>query len=375
MRRVSRFLLCLIVFIGIGIGMPSAYAGIGPIVIGQAISLSGPNASVGRDYVAGITTYFDSVNVNGGINGRKIKYLVRDDRGSPELSTKAVTDLIEKEKVDYLIGGIGTAVIDAVVATPALMHSRHMLFAPLIESVRNYGERVIFWRPGPDQEMQYIFSYFDKLGTRSIGIALQNTADHQEMYHHVVAEIKKRNMALSGTVHLSGAPQQVHAETLALAASGPNIVISIADTVGTGIFLKEFRKHAQKTLVAGMSLTSLETLAEVGGPGTLEWTVFSQVVPNPLGRKVPLQLEHATMMRKFRDEALSALTLEGYVVAKTLCRAIEAGGANNQALQKFRTEKGLLDLGGLLINPSSPDQHLSGYVDIALFRRGVGLLF
>ncbi len=89
--------------------MPFAYAGTGSIIIGQAIDLSGPNGSVGRDYVAGITTYFDSININGGINGRKIKYLVRDDHGSAELSSKAVTDLIEKEKVGYLIGGIGTA--------------------------------------------------------------------------------------------------------------------------------------------------------------------------------------------------------------------------------------------------------------------------
>ena len=371
MCRVLRFLLCFIVFIG----MRFAYAGIGPIVIGQAIDLSGPNGSVGRDYVAGITTYFDSINVNGGINGRKIKYLVRDDRGSAELSTKAVTDLIEKEKVDYLIGGVGTAITDAIVATPAFARSRHMLFAPLIESVRDYSERVIFWRPGPDQEMQYIFSYFDKLGIKSVGIALQNSADHQDMYRHVIAEINKRNMTLSGTVHISGTPQQMNTEALALVASAPNIVIAIADTVGTGIFLKSFRRHAQKTLVAGMSLTNLETLAEVSGPGTLEWSVFSQVVPNPLGRKMPVQIEHATMMRKFRDETMSALTLEGYMVAKTLCGAIEAGGLGSQALQKFRTRKGLVDLGGLLINPSSADQHLSGYVDIALFRKGIGLLF
>jgi len=195
MRQVLRLLIYSIAFIG----MPFAYAGTGSIIIGQAIDLSGPNGSVGRDYVAGITTYFDSININGGINGRKIKYLVRDDHGSAELSSKAVTDLIEKEKVGYLIGGIGTAVVDAVVANPAFMHSRHMLFAPLIESVRNYGERVIFWRPGPDQEMQYIFSYFDKLGIRSVGIALQNTVDHQDMYRHVVAEIKKRSIALSAS--------------------------------------------------------------------------------------------------------------------------------------------------------------------------------
>jgi hypothetical protein len=122
--------------------------------------------------------------------------------------------------------------------------------------------------------------------------------------------------------------------------------------VSTGILLNASRKHAQKTLVAGMSLTNLETLAEVGGPGTLEWAIFSQVVPNPLGRKMPVQLEHAAMMLTFRDGALPALTLEGYVVAKTLWQAIEAGGAGNQALPKIQDPDGTQ-------RPECPVAHIS----------------
>ena len=39
------------------------------IVVGQAIDLSSPNAAIGRDYVAGIKTYFDALNSAGGIGG------------------------------------------------------------------------------------------------------------------------------------------------------------------------------------------------------------------------------------------------------------------------------------------------------------------
>lgn len=51
----------------------SASAASGTIVIGQAIDLSGPNGSIGRDYVAGIKTCFDMLNAGGGINGRRIE--------------------------------------------------------------------------------------------------------------------------------------------------------------------------------------------------------------------------------------------------------------------------------------------------------------
>ncbi|MBK4737269.1 ABC transporter substrate-binding protein [Noviherbaspirillum pedocola] len=345
------------------------------IVIGQAIDLSGPAGVIGRDYVAGITTYFDSLNASGGINGHKIKYLVRDDLGDPRRSSKAVTELINSDRIDYLIGGIGAATTDAVVATPAFVRSGFQLFAPMTESPRNYGERVVFWRPGPEQEMHYIFSYFDKLGIRSIGIAVEDLQRSQEMYQYVAAEAKRRSMTLAGTAHISSSPVQVEKEAATLAASNPNIVIVIGDGVSAGVFLKAFRRHAERTFVAGTSLVNLETLAEMAGPKSLEWTVFSQVVPNPAGKQSKVQLDHIAMMKRFRDEALSAATLEGYLAAKTLCRAIQASGVASQALQQFTSRTGVLDLGGFVVNPSAPNHHMSSYVDIALFRKGGNLMY
>lgn len=353
------------------------------IVIGQAIDLSGPNGSLGRDYVAGITTYFDTVNTSGGVRGRRIKYIVRDDLGDPDLSTKATTELIQKEKVDFLLGGIGTNVTDAVLASPAFTQSDLVLFAPLLTSVKNYGARVLFWRPSPEQEMNYIFSYFDKLGIKKIGIAFQNTPINQDMYHYVIDEIQRRHMTMTGIVKFDVGNQsasninsaQVQKAAEALAKAEPNIVITIADTLGTGQFLKLFRPHAPRTMVTGMSLINLQTLAELIGTKSLEWTVFSQVVPNPAGKKSGLQIEHSKMMKKFRDEELSTLTLEGFAVAKTLVQAINLGKSSRETLPSFVGQRSTVDLGGVFISPSDPNHHLSNYVDIALFRKNGGLAF
>lgn len=345
------------------------------IVIGQAIDLSGPNGSIGRDYVAGITTYFDSVNVSGGIGGKRIKYLVRDDQGNPATSAQAVADLLEKDKADYLIGGIGAAVTDAVLANQRFAQSGQTLFAPLVASVKTYNARVLFWRPSPEQEMLYIFSYFDKLGIKSVGIAYQENSLNQDMYQYVVAELKKRNMTMSGLVKVGGSAADMERESAVLAKSNPGIVIAIADTLGTGSFLKEFRKQAPRTFVAGMSLINLETLAEVAGPKALEWTVFSQVVPNPLSKKTVIQMDHSNMMKKFRDENLSSLTFEGFMVAKTLAKAIQSNKSGRDTLQALAVQKSVIDLGGITLLPSENTHRLSNFVDMALFRKGGGLLF
>ncbi|GGD01941.1 ABC transporter substrate-binding protein [Undibacterium terreum] len=370
-----RYLFPVFALLSAGFDMAVATAAEKNIVIGQAIDLSGQNGSIGRDYVTGLATYFDSVNASGGINGKRIKYLAKDDRGDAAESVKAVTELLEQDKADYLIGGIGGDTVQSVVASGSFARSGQVLFAPLVNTSKNFGQKVLFWRPSQEQEIQYIFSYFGKLGIKKVGIAYQENSLNQETYQYVVAELGRRNLTLSGTAKILGLPADTEKEAKKLAAAAPDIVIAVADTISTGLFLKEFRKHAARTFVAGTSLINLTTLAEMTNPKMLEWTVFAQVVPNPSAGVSVIQNDHMRMMKKYRDESISSLTLEGFAVGKTLVKAIQMGGAGKPGAQNFFAQKGQIDLGGLTINPADPDLHLSGYVDIALFRKGGGLLF
>lgn len=370
-----RYLFPVFALLSAGFDMTAATAAEKNIVIGQAIDLSGQNGSIGRDYVTGLATYFDSVNASGGINGKRIKYLAKDDRGDAAESVKVVTELLEQDKADYLIGGIGGDTVQAVVASGSFARSGQVLFAPLANTSKNFGQKVLFWRPSQEQEIQYIFSYFGKLGIKKVGIAYQENSLNQETYQYVVAELGRRNLTLSGTAKILGLPADTEKEAKKLAAAAPDIVIAVADTISTGLFLKEFRKHAARTFVAGTSLINLTTLAEMTNPKMLEWTVFAQVVPNPSAGVSVIQNDHMRMMKKYRDESMSSLTLEGFAVGKTLVKAIQMGGPGKPGAQNFFAQKGQIDLGGLTINPADPDLHLSGYVDIALFRKGGGLLF
>ena len=250
------------------------------IVIGQAIDLSGPNAAIGRDYVAGIKTHFDAVNSNGGINGKRIQYIVRDDRGEPALAVAMSAELIERDQVDYLFGGVGDNVIRAVLEAPAFKRSGQILYAPLAATQLS-GSHVLFWRPGYKQEISHIFAHFGKLGLKSVGIAYQESAANQEAYRSLNSEIQQRGMQLTGVAQIKNNASQPETEMEAkrLALSKPGFVIVIADTLSTGLFLKEFRKHDAQTIIAGTSLINLSTLRELAGAKAVEWTVFSQVVP------------------------------------------------------------------------------------------------
>jgi branched-chain amino acid transport system substrate-binding protein len=338
------------------------------IVIGQAIDLSSPNANIGRDYVAGIKTYFDSLNAAGGINGKKIRYVVKDDQGVPATAVKVVTELIERDQVDFLFGGVGDGVTQATLNAPAFTRSSLVLYAPLVDALDVGSARVLFWRPGYAREVRHILTHFGQLGMKDVGVVYQDSA--LEAFRSLQKEVGTRGLKLSGTARIGGNEKQNQQEIAKLVAAKPGFVIVIADTINSALFLKEFRKSAPQTFVAGTSLINLETLRELAGARGVEWTVFSQVVPNPNTGRTPIQLEHLNMIRKYRDEPASALTLEGFVAAKTLVRAIQRSKRSPRAaLQELMAQDATIDIGGMSVAASPKNNHLSDYVDIALFKK------
>lgn len=349
---------------------PAVAGGNDAIVIGQVIDLSGQSSANGRDYVAGIKTCFDSVNAAGGIRGRKIVYVVRDDHGAPEVAARAASDLIEREHVDYLIGGATDDVTRAVMQAPAFMRSKQVLFAPLAGSDQLDQARVMFWRPSFDAEIQHLFAHFARLGIHSVGIAFQDTPANQAAYRKLSERIALSKLTLAGAIRIDANGAQFAKAAANLAAKKPGFVMVIADSIGTGLFLKEFRKHAAQTFVAGSSLVNLTTLLELAGPTASDWTVFSQVVPNPASGATPLQIEHLKMMRKYRDETVSSLTLEGFAAAKALVKTIEQARPGSRTVrQDVIARRAAIDLGGMLVVYSPNSNHLSSHLDIALFNK------
>jgi len=376
LRRPWRTLLALALCVPLLMLPFAAQAGGKSIVIGQAVDLSSANGSIGRDYVAGIKTYFDSINAAGGINGHHVDYIVRDDQGQPDLAVAAVAELIDHDNADFLFGGVGDDVTEAIVNSPAFKRSGQILYAPLTAAEQARDPHLLFWRPSYLQEMKYIFTYFTKLGMKDIGVVYQNNAGSEAAFQNLQKEIKAQGMRITGSVRVAGNGDQMARDAANLAQTKPAFVVVIGDTITTGLFLKEFRKTNPQTFVAGTSLINLGTLVELAGMAAVKWTVFSQVVPNPNSSASMIQAEHQNMMKKYRDESVSSLTLEGFAAAKALAKAMQQTKRNNfAALQDMIAQDASIDIGGLTMVCSPNNNHMSTYIDIALFSRGSGLVF
>ena len=78
------------------------------IKIGGISPYSGPASAYGAIGKA-ISAYFDKINAEGGINGRKINFISLDDGFSPPKAVEMTRKLVEQDEVALMFGMLGTA--------------------------------------------------------------------------------------------------------------------------------------------------------------------------------------------------------------------------------------------------------------------------
>ena len=85
------------------------------ISIGGTFPLTGVAAPGYSEIPTGAKAYFDYVNAAGGVNGRKINFIVKDDGYDPTKTSSLTNELVLKDKVFATVGSLGTPTHSAVV--------------------------------------------------------------------------------------------------------------------------------------------------------------------------------------------------------------------------------------------------------------------
>jgi len=83
----------------------------GPIKIGFPVPLSGIYGDYAKDQVNGANLAIAQANANGGVLGRQVELIVRDDQLDVQVNAKLAKELVENDKVDFLSGALGESTI------------------------------------------------------------------------------------------------------------------------------------------------------------------------------------------------------------------------------------------------------------------------
>jgi ABC-type branched-subunit amino acid transport system substrate-binding protein len=368
MKKALQFLF-FSVFIFVGIAQAEDGATTDTITVGQSCALSGPAQDLGTSMRAGIEASFAKLNEAGGVNGRKIILISKDDGYEPSEAIKNTRDLIEKDKVFLLIGGVGTPTAQAVVPIAEKAKVPFVGAFTGAEFLRNpFKKYVINVRGSYYQETEKLAQYLvDQKGLKKIACFYQNDGYGQAGLSGIEIALKKRGMELVATGTYERNTVAVKSGLLNIRKAAPDAVVMIGAYAPCAEFIKLAKKIGMKdTVYANISFVGTNSLAkELGADG--EGTIISQVVSFPDDESVPLVKEYREALKKYQpDFAPGFVSLEGYMVGKFFARVVESvqGDLTRENFIRSVQETGAFDLGGIILQYGSQDHQ--GMDDIFL---------
>jgi branched-chain amino acid transport system substrate-binding protein len=202
------------------------------ITIGGTFPLTGP-AALYAVIPAAEQAYFQYVNAHGGVNGRKIKFLVEDDQYDPSKTVPLTQQLVQQDKVFAVFGSLGTA---DDLAVRAYLNKQKVPQVLLATGDSYWGAQykqypwTIGWQPDyPGEAKLYGEFIQSKVPQAKIGVLYQNDA-YGENY---LAGLKAGLGAAGASKIVSTQPYDVTApnvtqQMLALQASGANVFFDFA---------------------------------------------------------------------------------------------------------------------------------------------------
>ena len=108
-----------------------AHAQSGPIKIGFPVPLTGAFSAEAQDQVRAAEIAIKDFNAAGGFGGRKAELLVRDDKLNPGEAATRTLELIEKDKVDFVVGSLSAA---TQLSINAVCRDRKIIFNSISQS-------------------------------------------------------------------------------------------------------------------------------------------------------------------------------------------------------------------------------------------------
>jgi branched-chain amino acid transport system substrate-binding protein len=133
-----------------------------PVKIGFGMSLTGPNAGAGKQFLLGREIWKDEVNAKGGLLNRPVEFVYYDDQSNPSLVPAIYSKLLDFDKVDLVVSPYGTNQI--VPAMPVVMQ-RKMTFMALFGTGVNdqykYDRYFQILPNGPDGDRSFSLGFLE----------------------------------------------------------------------------------------------------------------------------------------------------------------------------------------------------------------------
>lgn len=350
-------------------------AGISPteIRIGSSAVLSGPLGSQTREYVEGSQLYFEHVNRQGGVFGRKITYKALDDGFDVKRAVENSRKLLEEDKVFLVYNNTGTAQVGAIL--PMMEANRTIVFGPVTgaTSLRAQYNRYLFHvRASYANEARRIVSQLKNVGITRVVAFYQDDPLGKTLLQEVREAAAQEQMQLAAEVKVD--PKQPDFQAAAKQAEAAQPQAVIMGTAGTTFpnFVKAMAQGSSRPNYYGFSIASVDLLNKELGAAA-RGIVVAQIMPSLRNTSVAVVRDYLKALADRAPEAKPTPSqLEGWVHANILVEGLRRAGKNlsTEAFIQALESSGEIAFGQFKAQYSPQSHNGSSYVELAIIDGG-----
>ena len=347
------------------------------IVFGQSAAVSGPAAELGENMNLGIRAAFEEANREGGIYGRALRLVLRDDRYEAEAAIANTRALIG-HGVFGLIGAVGTPT--SRVAAPIASGAQVPYIGAFTgaELLRGDDQRyMVNLRASYYQETEEMVERLTTdLGFSRVAILYQDDSYGQAGRTGVVRALDRRGMALAGEGTYVRNTVAVKRALLHLQGNNPEAVIIIGAYGAAAQFILWARKIGMRAVFVNISFVGSNALLNALGEGG-DGVVVTQVVPFPRDASIPAVARYREAIRRIDATAQPGfVSLEGYLAGRLVVEGLRAsadpGGAppTREAFLQTLAAGEPIDLDGFIVQYGPADNQGSDEVFLTIIGEG-----
>jgi branched-chain amino acid transport system substrate-binding protein len=340
-----------------------------PVKLGLAAAVSGGSAASGEAIKRGLTIALDEVNARGGVlGGRKLELVVRDDEGNPQKGVTIARELVEREKVAAVFGGLHTTV--ALAQVPVW----HELATPYVgtwaagTNITRNGRtpNFVFRVSANDDEVdKYLVRYAtEQLRRARPGLLLENTAWGQSNEAGLTKWFGERGVKAVGIEKFNWNDPDMSPQLLRLRQAGADVVMLVANAPEGAQVVKSKAKVGWTVPIVSHWGISGGRFAELTGELS-DGVVFVQTYSffgkqGPRGEAVLKALRERYGVKGPEDVTAPVGVANAYDALHLVALALEQAGSTEgpkvrDALENLRAEHaGLIKT---YRRPFTPEQH------------------
>ncbi|MBK9237747.1 MAG: ABC transporter substrate-binding protein [Rhodoferax sp.] len=339
------------------------------VILGMANAQSGAAAGLGTGMKAGALAYFDRVNAAGGVGGRKITLLVKDDGYEPARSAAATESLIHADKVFALLGYVGTPTSAAAVPVASKAQVPYLFPFTGAEFLRNpVGKFVFTMRASYFDETEIMVERLIKdLGVKKIALLMQDDAFGEAVKGGVARALFRRDMKIHAEARIKRNSMEIDAGVDAMKQAQPEAIVFVGTYKQMAAAVKKAKATGLKARFLTVSFIGTENfIAEAGADG--EGVYITQVVPSPHDTSLPIVKDY---LADIKGNNVGYTSFEGYINAAVLVEAMKKAGAEPTRASLLAALESLkIDLGGVAIQFSAASHQGSKSVFLTRVQEG-----